>query len=254
MSWRSLAALVAFGLLWELAGRLSWIDPVLLAYPSQIATEAVRLFRSGALVADTAYTLRVFAASLALAWVAGVSVGFVIGYSRLAHDLLSPFLAVANAMPKIVLMPLVLLWLGIGAAASVFLGALMASFPILTSVRQGVTSLDPDLVRLARVYGASRGLFFRRVLLPALTPFVLSGMRVALSYGMVGVLIAEFFGANRGLGYRMVLYTANFEVPAFFVCVTVVAVQILVLGALLQALERRAEGWRPSAFALPRVR
>ena len=251
MSWRAIAPVIAFGLVWELAGQLGWLDPVLVAHPSEIAAEGLRLFRSGELVSDTLFTLRIFAMSFAIACAAGMTVGFAIGYSSLAHDVLSPFIVVANSLPKIVLMPLIVLWLGIGAAANVFLGALMASFPILMSVRSGVTSLDPDLIRLGRVYGASRPLMLRRVVLPALTPFLLSGMRVAISYGMVGVLIAEFFGASRGLGYRMVLYSANFEVPAFFACVTVIAAITLLLTAIAHTLERRAEGWRPSAFDRP---
>ena len=251
MSWRGAAAVVGFLVLWELAGRLGWVSPVLLAYPSQIAAEGARLYGSGELVGDTLFTLRVFATSFAVAWVVGVAVGFAIGYSAVLHDVLGPFIVVANSLPKIVLMPLIVLWLGIGAAAAVFLGAVMASFPILLSVRAGVRSLDPDLIRLGRVYGAGRARMLRRIVLPAIRPFVLAGVRVGISYGMVGVLIAEFFGANRGLGYRMVLYSANFEIPAFFVCITVVAAITLGLTALVHVLERRAEAWRPSAFELP---
>jgi NitT/TauT family transport system permease protein len=251
MSWRPVAAVVGFLLLWELAGQAGWLNPVLLSYPSEIGAAAVRLYRSGELVPDSAFTLRVFATSFTLALLAGGSIGFLIGYSSLAHDVLGPFIVVANSLPKIVLMPLIVLWLGIGAASNVFLGALMGSFPILMSVRGGVKSLDGDLIRLGRVYGASRGLMLRRIVLPGLIPFVLSGVRVAISYCMVGVLIAEFFGANQGLGYRMVLYSANFQVPAFFACIAVVAAVTLALTAIVHRLERRAEGWRPSAFEIP---
>ncbi len=251
MNWKPITAVLGFIVAWELVGRLGWISPVLLSYPTQIAAEGVRLFRSGELVTDTVFTFRIFIASYITAWLVGVTVGFAIGYSQTAHDFLNPFIVVANSLPKIVLMPLIVLWLGIGSAANVFLGALMASFPILMSVRSGVKSLDPELIRLARVYGASRSLFIKRIILPAITPFLLSGMRVAISYGMVGVLIAEFFGANRGLGYRMVLYTANFEVPAFFVCICMVGALTLVLSSLVSWLEKRAESWRPNAFVLP---
>jgi len=251
MTWRSIIAVAVFVVLWEAAGRLGWIDPVLLAYPSSILREAGVLFGGGELWGDTLFTLRVFALGFAIAAVAGTAVGFAIGYSTATHEVLGPFIVVVNALPKIVLMPLIVLWLGIGPAANIFLGALMASFPILIAVRAGIRSLDPDLIRLGRVYGASRSLMLRRVVLPAITPFLLSGARVAISYCMVGVLIAEFFGANRGLGYRMILYSANFRIPAFFVCIVTVAVVTLCLTAVVHALERRAEGWRPSAFELP---
>lgn len=251
MSWRSAAAVGLFIVFWELAGQLDWLNPVLLSYPSQIARELVRLYDSGELVTDTLFTLKVFALSFVIAWIAGVAIGFLMGYSTLAHDMLSPFIVVANSLPKIVLMPLIVLWLGIGMTANVFLGSLMASFPILMSVRSGVTSIDADLIRLGRVYGARPGLMVRRIIIPAIVPFLLSGVRVAISYCMVGVLIAEFFGASRGLGYRMVMYSANFEIPAFFACITVVAALTLCLTQIVHVLERRAEAWRPPAFELP---
>lgn len=251
LSWRSITAVLAFALLWELAGRLGWLNPVLLSYPTAIASEGVRLFRHGHLATDTLFTVRVFAESFAVAVGGGVTIGLVTGYSALADEVLSPFIAVANSLPKIVLMPLIVLWLGIGAAANVFLGALMAGFPILMSVRSGVKSVDPGLIQLGRVYGASRALVLRRIVVPAIMPFLLSGMRVAVSYGMVGVLIAEFFGSSRGLGYRMVLYAANFEVAGFFVCAVTVAVAAILFTAIVHQLERRAERWRPPVFARP---
>ena len=251
MNWRSFAVVLVFLMLWEAAGQLAWINPVLLSHPSDIASEALRLFRAGELISDMGFTLRIFATSFVVAWILGVAVGFAIGYSKLAHDIASPFLVVANSLPKIVLMPLLVLWFGIGSSANIFLGTLMASFPILQSVRSGVKSLDPDLVRLGRVYGASPWLLLRRIVLPGITPFVLSGMRVAISYGMVGVLIAEFFGASQGLGYRMVLYSADFQIAAFFVCIIIVAIVTLLLTSFVHLLEKRAEGWRPSAFERP---
>jgi NitT/TauT family transport system permease protein len=249
--WLSWVTGCGFLALWEVAARLEWINPVLTSAPSRILTAATALADPGALAADLLFTLRVFGLSLGLAGVGGVLLGFAVGLSPALQRAAYPFLATLNALPKIVLMPLLVLWLGIGMKAGVALSTLMAGFPILTAVSAGARSLDADYVRLGRAFGAGRWLLWRAILLPGVAPYALAGLRVAVSYGMVGALIAEFFASSRGVGYRMVLYMANFQVDAFFLCIVLVAAFTLGCTALVQALERRVEGWRPSAFEVP---
>ncbi len=249
--WVSFAAVVGFLLAWELVCRLEWVNPILLSSPTRIAAAALRLLDDGALGADLAFTLRVFVTSLTIATAVGIAIGFVMGYSALAYDALNPFIITASALPKIVLMPLIVLWLGIGFTSNVFLGTLMGSFPIIMSVYAGVRSLDRDFVMLARAYRASRAQMLRAIVLPGITPFVLSGLRVAVSYTMVGALIAEFFASSEGIGYRVVLYMSNFHVDEFFVCICLVAAVTLSCSAGVHWLERRVEAWRPPTFDVP---
>jgi len=246
--WLSVGAVCAFVLGWEAAHRLGWLNPVLLSSPTRIADEGWRLLSTGALTADLVFTLEVFCVSVIAAVVTGMLVGFAIGYSALAYHVMNPFIVTANSLPKIVLMPLIVLWLGIGMSANVFLATLMASFPVITSTYAGVKTLDRDYVLLARSFGASRGHMMRAIVLPGITPYVLSGLRVGISYAMVGALIAEFFASSKGVGYRMVLFMSNFQVDAFFVCMTMVAVFTLACTSLVHWLERRVDAWRPSAF------
>ncbi len=243
--WISLSAIVAFGLLWELLARTGAVDPVLVSAPSRILTAAWRLSTPGALLADAGFTLRVFGVSLILSTGIGVGLGAAIGTSATLQRALSPFIVGLNALPKIVLMPLIVLWLGIGPAANVSLATLMGSFPILTSTTAGIQSLDPDLILLGRSFGASRGRLWRDVVLPGVAPYVLSGIRVAVSYAMVGALIAEFFASSRGIGHRMILYMSNFYVDAFFLCAVGVAAFVAGCTLLVAALERRLLRWRP---------
>lgn len=230
--WVGIATAAAFFVLWQLCSTLELINPVLLSSPWQIATSGYRLLASGALVADVLFTLGVYLLGLVLAGVIGTSVGILLGFSAPARDALEPFVVVANALPKVVLMPLIVLWLGVGFSANVFLATLMGSFPIILSVRAGVRSLDREYVWLARAYRASRYRMLRAVVLPGAAPFALSGLRVAVSYVMVGTIIAEFFASSAGLGYRMVVYMANFRVSEFFVCLTMVAALTLCFSAL----------------------
>ncbi len=247
--WLSVASVLAFLALWELVCALGWVSPVLLSAPSKIAATAVERLGEPTLWADLSYTAGAFGMALALAIVGGAVVGGVIGYSRAAYAAVNPFIVVVNALPKVVLMPLVVLWVGIGTTANVLLGAVMASFPILTSTHSGIRALERDYVRLARSFGARPATVIRTIVVPGVVPYLLAGIRVGLNYAMVGVLISEFFGSSQGLGYRMMLLMANFEVAAFFVYLGVVAVFTLAASALLHAIERRVQRWRPDAFS-----
>jgi ABC-type nitrate/sulfonate/bicarbonate transport system permease component len=248
--WVSVLAVVLFFLAWQLICTLVLVSPVLLASPSQIAVTGWRLIIAGDLNTDTLFTLSVFVTGLGLAVLFGVAVGLLIGFSDLAFDALQPFIVTASALPKIVLMPLVVLWFGIGMSGNVFLSMMMGAFPIIMSIHAGIKSLDQDLLLLARAYGASRWLTFRSIVLPGLTPFLLGGLRVAVSYTMVGALIAEFFASSEGLGYRMVLTMSNFHVAEFFVCIVLVAFLTLAFQSIVHWLERKVEGWRPPMNAL----
>jgi NitT/TauT family transport system ATP-binding protein len=145
-------------------------------------------------------------------------------------------------------MPLVVLWLGIGMSANLFLGAFMASFPIIIGTYTGVSCLERDFTLLAKSFGASRRQTLLTIVLPGLTPYVLSGLRLGVNYAMVGILIAEFFASSRGLGYRMVLYMSNFEIAYFFVCMVIVVVLTLVSTSVVYGIEHFVQAWRPSAF------
>ncbi len=195
--------------------------------------------------------MQVYVLSLFLALVIGSTLGFAISYSISIYEVLNPFVVVINALPKIVLMPLIVLWVGIGLTANVLLGTLMAAFPIMISTYTGVRNLDRDYLVLARSFGARPTKIVRSIIIPGVLPFTLSGLRVGVNYAMVGVLIAEFFASSQGIGNRMVQLMANFEVDAFFVCLSLVATVTLAGTGLVNWLERRAS-IQPAALELYR--
>lgn len=242
----SLLAVSMFIALWELAGRTGTVSPVLLSTPSRIATELPGLV--GRISSDIGYSLEVFGLAVLLSGTVGALIGALIGYSSVAYALLNPFVVTFNALPKIVLMPLIVLWLGIGMSANLALAATMGSFPVIVATYTGVRSLERDYVLLARSFGARPLTLLRTIVAPGVVPYVVSGLRVGINYAMVGVLIAEFFASSRGIGYRMVAYMQNFEVDAFFGCLVLVAAFMLLCTASVHALERRLAAWRPGAF------
>jgi NitT/TauT family transport system permease protein len=246
--WISVALLLVIVLCWEVAARTGAVEVVLVSSPTRIARSASTLLTSERFVADLGYSLSVFASAVALALVVGAPTGLIMGHSPLAHRLIHPLVVAFNALPKVALMPLIVLWVGLGRPAGVLLATLMASFPIIIATASGLRALERDHVQMARAFGAPWPLLLRRVVLPGVTPHVVSGLRVGVSYALVGVIIAEFFAASRGLGYRMVVYMQNFEVDAFFVCLLAVAGIALASTASLRAAELRVQAWRPDAF------
>ncbi|MBL4846244.1 MAG: ABC transporter permease [Planctomycetes bacterium] len=247
-TWPAHATALGFLISWELASRFELINPVLVSSPSRISVAGWDMLSTSGIYPDLGFTLGVFALSVILGVGGGTVAGLALGTHKTLYQALNPFVVATNALPKIVLMPLIMLWLGVGFAANVFLGALMASFPILVSTFTGVRSLEQEYMVLARSFRASKWTIARSVVLPGVLPYVLSGLRVGVNYALVGALIGEFFGADRGIGYRMNLYMANFQVDQFFVCLVLVALFAVACTSLVHRLEQRVERWRPSAL------
>lgn len=241
----SLASVVVFFTGWEAAYQADLVNPVFFSAPSRIFSAATDVLESGTLQEDLSITLTAYAISILIAGFAGVLMGLTTGASELAYRVFNPFIVSLNALPKIVLMPMVLLWFGLGLSAKVFLGALMAGFPIIVNVQSGVRNLERDHIMLARAFGASPKVIFQSIVLPSLVPYLLAGLRVGMTYAMVGVLIVEFFASSAGIGYRMVLTTQNFQIDAFFVLLLVVIAVILTCTSLVRLAEKHFGRWRP---------
>jgi NitT/TauT family transport system permease protein len=221
---------------------------VLLTPPSAVLRAALVLASSAEVRADLAATLSAYLASLVLGGLLGAFLGAAMGASRATDRLLDPYFTALNAVPKIALMPLVVLWLGLGFKPALFLGTVMAAFPIAVSVRAGMRVLERDLVLLARAFGAGPRVLWLSIIAPGLVPHFLSAWRVAANYALVGVLIVEFFAADRGLGYRMVAFSANFQTALFLALLLLSMALALAVSGLLGLLEERASSWRPEAL------
>jgi NitT/TauT family transport system permease protein len=241
----SFLSVVAFFAGWEAAYQANLVNPVFFSAPSRIVSATRDVLESGTLIEDLSITLTAYAISILIAAVIGVLVGLTTGVSDLAYRVLNPFIVSLNALPKIVLMPMVLLWFGLGLSSKVFLGALMAGFPIIVNVQSGMHNLERDHIMLARSFGASKIVILRSIVLPSLVPYLLAGLRVGVTYAMVGVLIVEFFASSAGIGYRMVLTTQNFQIDAFFVLLIVVIAIILGCTSIIKLAEKHFGRWRP---------
>ena len=227
---------------WEAAVRVGWLDPTFVPAPTAVARAFTTIGPTalGLLGETLGKTLVAYVLSVVL----GVGVGLVVGSARHLQDVVSPFLVAAYAVPKILVLPWILLALGLGVAPAVAYGTLQGFFPICLLVIGGVKDLDRMPLLVARAMGARPGQIYRKVILPAALPAVLAGMRLGLVFCLLGVLVVEMFGGIRGMGFLLASLATAFRAPELFAATAFVS-SLSVAGVLgLEALSRRLARWR----------
>jgi NitT/TauT family transport system permease protein len=234
---------LGFLLAWELVSRFA-VPPQFLPPPSAVARAVVTTTASGELPRQLWQTSRVLLAGFGLAVVSGMAIGTSMGMFPPLRRILDPYVSAFHAMPTVALIPLVIIWLGLGFEAKVFLTWLVAVFPVIINAQTGVASVPPAFIDTARAFGCRRWQIFRRVILHAAAPSFVAGIRLGLGRALVGVIVAEMFTALTGLGYMIVLYGNTFRTAELFVPILVLAIVSIVITNLLQRLERRIAPWR----------
>ena len=235
----SVAVLIAG---WEVAARAGWVDPLFVPAPSAVA-RAFRVIGPEA-VGLLGETLGKTLVSYALAVSLGVGAGLLIGGVRYLHDVLNPFLVALYALPKILVLPWILLLFGLGTAPAVVYGVLQGFFPICLLVAGGVRDIDRMPIRVAHSMGASSWQLYRKVVLPAVLPAVLAGMRLGIVFCLLGVLVVEMFGGIRGMGFLLVSLANAFRAPELFAATALVSVLSIAVVVGLERLNRRLGHWR----------
>jgi ABC-type nitrate/sulfonate/bicarbonate transport system permease component len=239
-------AVAAFLVFWESAVRFGWVNPLFTSAPSRIFVTAVQMFADGSILTDLEVSGAEFAVGYGLAIALGVPLGILMGWYRPLNAVLDPFVSALYATPRIALLPLMMIWFGIGfasKAAIVFLGAI---FPILVNTITGVRTLDADFVKVARSFGASDRQLFLTVALPSSVPLLLSGLRLGLGHALIGIVVGEMYGASHGIGFLITVAGARFQTDKVMVGILLIAFAGIALTELLRAVERRFEPWRPS--------
>ena len=236
--------LVAFVVLWEVFVRVSNVPSLLMPTFSAVAAELPVTLAEGVLIPNVAISLRNYLVGMAISIVIAVPLGFVIGGVKALDRLLGPYVWTLYTLPRIILMPLILVWFGLGTSARLVLIIVSAVPAIMVFVMEGAKNTDPSLVRTARSFCASRARVFVSVALPATAPFVASGIRMGVSRGLVGLFIGELFTGADGIGFLLLQASRRFNTArVFLILFLFVALSIALVGAS-NALERRASRWR----------
>jgi len=213
--------------------------------PSRIAGTLWNMFATGEIWQPLQVSAAAFALGLAMAIAAGLPLGIVLGRSRTADALLDPFVTAFNATPRLVFLPLLLLWFGLGLWSKVLIVFIGALFPILINTYEGVRNADKVLINVVRSFGAREWDIARLVMVPNALPYIVAGLRLAIGRAVLGVVVAEFFGSQEGLGVIMVRAASSYHVDIVFAGVVVFAALSLVMTSLVKMIENRLSRWRP---------
>ncbi|MBV9234545.1 MAG: ABC transporter permease [Xanthobacteraceae bacterium] len=229
--------------LWELAGH-TVLDPNFLSPPSAILAAMPRVLGEpgvrNALVASFLELVTAFV----LAVVLGLAVGLVVGLSGFARRATLPLVLLLYSIPQVTILPLFVLYFGIGAGSKIAFGVSHGIFPIILNVVAGVQSVEAAHLTAARSMGASRLQTIRRVVIPHTMPSLFTGLRLAMSATLLGVLLAELYVSTGGVGYYTRIFADSFDPPATFTLVAVLALMAVVLNEAVRIAERRASFWR----------
>jgi NitT/TauT family transport system permease protein len=227
---------------WELAGQGA--SKLLVAVPSDILLATWDLLVSGELLWATLDSMSTFVVGFAIASVLGVVIGFAMGTNRTLEVVLNPYINALYAMPLVALIPILMLWVGIGYAAKITIIILFAVFPVIINTVTGVKNVDRHYLDIGTAFMASKAMVYRRIIAPYALPYVASGLRIALGRGIIAMIVAEFLTSLSGLGGLIINYTNAFETAKAFAPVLVVAFLANALTMLLQMTEERLGRWR----------
>lgn len=247
---RSVSAVstVAVLLLWEIFGRQ--VNPLFLSHPSAIARAFWQVLATGEFQRQALVSLQVFAIGLGAALVLGIALGLLMGRYRLAEYLLDPYVYAFDATPRVALIPVLLLWFGLGMPSRIAIVFLSGLFPVLMNTFSGVRTVSAGLVDVGRAYGASEKELFSKIILPAALPFIMAGVRLAIGRALIGIITAEMFTAVTGLGALLIRYSSALATDKFFVPVIFLSLLGVILSSAVEKLQKRLAPWKETERAL----
>ncbi len=238
--------LTAFGVLlvvWEAAGRAGWLNPIYAPSPSQIGAALVELFGSGRIWTHLEATFTAALVGLALGIVAGILLGVLGALVPLVAELLEPVMTLLNAIPRVILAPLFVIWLGIGVASKVALAFILVTVLIFFTVFTGIRQVDRKLVERVLTLSGGRWALLRHVYLPSVAAWVMGSLKVAVGFAFTGAVVGEFVAASRGLGYLLAFAQSTFNSALMLALVVLIMVVVLVIFAAAGRLEKYLLRW-----------
>jgi ABC-type nitrate/sulfonate/bicarbonate transport system permease component len=223
--------------------RAGWVDPLFLSGPSQVTARLFQVFLDGTiwphLWASGVTAFWGFVLSCAV----GVPIGVLMGRSVLVRDTLEPFIMAQASIPTVALLPLFIIWLGIGTSARIALVFVGAVFGIVVSTEAGVSNIDRRLIETARSFTATEWQILWKIVLPAALPYIVAGMRLAIARVLIMVVVAELYASTAGIGYLIFQAGASYDTSMIFVGVVILAAAGVLLNTGLRAIERLVAPW-----------
>ncbi|MFZ0151800.1 MAG: ABC transporter permease [Xanthobacteraceae bacterium] len=244
-SWaRQLVALVMLLALWEAAGRAGMLNPLYLPSPSQIGAALFDLFSDGSIWPHLEATFTAALGGLALGIAVGVVLGVAAALVRLVAELLEPVMTLLNAVPRVILAPLFVIWLGIGLASKIALSFILVAVLIFFTVFTGIRQVDRRMVERVITLGGDRWALVRHVYLPSVTAWILSNLKIAVGFAFTGALVGEFVAATHGLGYLLSFAQSTYNAALMFALIVLILVVVLLIFGIAGRLEKYLLRWQ----------
>jgi NitT/TauT family transport system permease protein len=243
--WLPWLSLVVFLGVWQAAVSFNLVSASFFSSPAEVVAAGRAEIATAGFWNDVRISGTEFLVGYFLALAAAIPFGLITGWYRRAGYAVEPWINGLNATPRIALLPLVVLWAGVGPSATTVIVFIGVFFPVAINTFYGVRTVDRGHLTVARSFGASQFLTFRSVILPSMLPFILAGARLAIGRGVIGVVIGEFYSSQAGLGNYIFVAGATLQVDkVLFGALFITALALIAFGAL-QRLERRFQSWRP---------
>ena len=241
---RQLIALSVLLILWEAAGQANMLNPLYAPSPSQIGAALIDLFGSGRIWSHLAATFTAALGGLVIGILVGVALGVTAALVPMFAELLEPVMMLLNAIPRVILAPLFVIWLGIGLASKVALAFILVAVLMFFTVFSGVRQVDRRLVERVITLGGSRAALVRHVYLPSIAAWVLGSLKVAVGFAFTGAVVGEFVAASRGLGYLLSFAQSTFNAALMLALVLLIMAVVLLIFSLASRLEGVLLRWQ----------
>jgi NitT/TauT family transport system permease protein len=237
------AIIGGFLLLWEIAsGR--WIEPFLISSPSRIFSSMISGFHSGDLLQHTWVTFLEIAIGYPLGAISGIALGYCFGRSRLLAEVFEPIIIALNGIPRTAVAPLFIVWLGIGLWSKVGVVFLLTFFLNFFNTYTGMRQMDREYIDLANLMGVKGWKLSYKVIFPAISPYVFTGIRTSIPFAVIGAIVGEFIAATEGIGFFIRMSAGIFRTADVFVGIIVLMIMVIIMDRVAELIERRALRWQ----------
>lgn len=230
-------------LVWEFGTRLAGVNEFVLPRPSQILSSMSQQLVSAQFWHHTWITVQEAAAGFAIAVVVATALGVLVSRFTIVEKTVMPYIVAFQAVPKVALAPLFVVWFGFGLTSKIVMAAVIAFFPMLINVIEGLKAVEKDKVEMLTTFGASETQIFRMARLPSALPFIFAGLEVGAIFSILGAVVGEFIGAQEGLGYLLLNANYNFDIPAMFGVLVVLSAIGLLAHLVIQYLQQKVTFW-----------
>lgn len=238
------SSLLAFFLIWEAVTRFGLVNPLFLSAPSAVLLTTLRLLESGELITHISVSLYRVLVGFLLGAIIAIPHGILIAWSRTAEDITNPLVELFRPIPAVALIPVAILWFGIGDVSKIMIIAFACYFPIILNTISGVREVDVNLLKVARLFGANRVQTLTKIILPSAFPSIMTGLRISVAVALILLIVTEMIGARSGLGFMIIDAEYTFKTERMYAGILTIGVIGFLLNELMVLIERRFTRWK----------